>query len=198
MHDSTILALEMNGQPLPQIHGGPVRLIVPGWDGASWVKWVSSIQAQAQSNPGFYMATAYKYPRVASAPGGAVKPEDMEVLEGMAVKSFFARPEAESKAKVGAAVALAGIGWGGENRIVRVEVSADGGASWKPAALGREDHPFAWRTFSHSWTPTKPGYHVLCCRATDSAGRTQPIDAAWNPSGYLNNSIERLGVTVEA
>ncbi len=196
--ESTILAVEMNGQPLPELHGAPVRLIGPGWDGASWVKWVNSIQVQAQSNPGFYMATAYKYPRIAPAPGGAVKPEDMGSLEGMSVKSFFALPQAESKAKVGAAVAVAGIGWGGENRVVRVEVSADGGVSWKNASLGREDHPFAWRTFSFQWTPTRPGYQVLCCRCTDSAGRTQPIDAPWNPSGYLNNSIERLGVMVEA
>lgn len=197
MLESTILALEMNGQPLPELHGGPLRIIVPGWDGASWVKWVSSIQVQAQSNPGFYMARAYKYPKVPGAPGAAVKPEDMDALEGMAVKSFFATPEPESKAKTGTPVTFRGIGWGGENRVVRVEVSTDGGASWKPAALGKEDFAFAWRTFSFNWTPTKPGYHTICCRATDSAGRSQPIDAAWNPSGYLNNSIERLGIVVE-
>jgi DMSO/TMAO reductase YedYZ molybdopterin-dependent catalytic subunit len=197
MLDSTILALEMNGQPLPELHGGPLRIIVPGWDGASWVKWVNSIQVQAQSNPGFYMARAYKYPRVPGAPGSAVKPEDMEALEGMAVKSFFAAPAPDSKAKAGTPVTFQGIGWGGENRIVRVEVSTDGGSSWRPAALGKEDFPFAWRTFSFAWTPGKPGYHTVCCRATDSAGRSQPIDAAWNPSGYLNNSIERLGILVE-
>ncbi len=197
MLETTILALEMNGQPLPDLHGFPLRLIVPGWDGASWVKWVNSIQVQAQSNPGFYMATAYKYPKVAPAPGGAVKPEDMDVLEGMAVKSFFATPSPETKVKMGSTVRFAGIGWGGENRLARVDVSTDGGATWRPAALGKEDMAFAWRTFSFEWKAARPGYTVVCCRASDAAGRTQPIDAAWNPSGYLNNSVERLGIVVE-
>jgi len=197
MQEATILALEMNGQPLPELHGFPLRLIVPGWDGASWVKWVNSIDVSAVSHPGFYMATAYKYPRNPVAPGQAVKPEEMEVLEGMAVKSFFARPAPQSRHALGAAVGLSGAAWAGEERITRVEVSTDGGMHWANATLSRQDFRFAWRTWTYEWKPSRPGYQTLCCRATDSAGRTQPIDASWNPPGYLNNSIERLGVVVE-
>ncbi|MBI3207811.1 MAG: molybdopterin-dependent oxidoreductase, partial [Candidatus Solibacter usitatus] len=84
LHESTLIALEMNGEPLPELHGFPARLIVPGWDGASWVKWVNEIKLDAKSDPGFYFATAYRYPRVLTTPGVGAKPEDMEVLEGMA------------------------------------------------------------------------------------------------------------------
>lgn len=197
MHEATIVALEMNGQPLPGIHGAPLRLIVPGWDGASWVKWVSRIEAAAAQHGGFYMNPAYRYPKTAVTPGGAAKPEDLVVLEGMAVKSFFARPAAQEKVRAGQTVLLTGPAWAGEERIVQVEVSTDGGAAWKPAALSKQDYRFAWRIFSYEWKPAAPGYHTLCCRATDSAGRTQPVEAVWNPSGYLFNAIERLGVLVE-
>ena len=198
LHPSTILALEMNGAPLPDLHGGPVRLIVPGWDGACWVKWVSSIDLVERMHAGFYMNPAYRYPKSPVAPGTAAKPEDLDVLEGMAVKSFFARPADQAKAKVGSAVILTGPAWAGENKIVRVEVSVDGGATWRLAQLSRQDFQFSWRIWTTEWKPAKPGYYTLCCRASDSAGRVQPIEPAWNPSGYLWNAVDRIGVMVEA
>lgn len=201
LHEATILALEMNGRPLPDLHGFPARLIVPGWDGASWVKWVTRITASPEPSKEFYFATAYRYPRRPVVPGGAPKPEEMDVIEGMAVKSIFTRPATgtpDSPARLRLArLALSGVAWAGENRVTRVEVSTDGGAGWRDASLGKEDFPFAWRLWDFSWTPPAPGYYTLCVRATDSAGRTQPIEAAWNPSGYLWNSIERIGVLVE-
>ncbi len=197
-HPSTILALEMNGAPLPDLHGGPVRLIVPGWDGACWVKWVSKIDLVEKMHAGFYMNPAYRYPKSPVAPGTAAKPEDLDVLEGMAVKSFFARPADQAKARVGAAITLTGPAWAGENKIVRVEVSVDGGATWRLAQLSRQDFQFSWRIWTTEWKPAKPGYYTLCCRASDSAGRVQPIEPAWNPSGYLWNAVDRIGVMVEA
>jgi len=197
----TIVALTMNGKPLPEIHGAPARLIVPGWDGASWVKWVTRVTVAAEADKGFYFATAYKYPKLPVAPGGAARPEDMEVIEAMPVKSIFTSPGGGTAANPArmrmGKVALAGFAWGGENRIARVEVSTDGGARWLDATLGKEDFRFAWRQWRHEWTPPGAGYFTLCVRATDSAGRTQPIEAAWNPSGYLWNSIERIAAVVE-
>ena len=197
LHPATILAVEMNGAPLPDLHGGPVRLVVPGWDGACWVKWVARIDLVDKMNAGFYMNPAYRYPKTAVVPGGAAKPEDLDVLEGMPVKSFFARPADQSKAAVGSTVTLTGPAWAGENKIVRVEVSTDGGSTWRMASLSRQDFQFSWRIWTSEWKPVKPGYYTLCCRATDSAGRVQPIEAAWNPSGYLWNSVDRIGVLVE-
>lgn len=197
LHPATIIALEMNGQPLPDIHGGPARLIVPGWDGASWVKWVSQLNLTEQPDAGFYFATAYRYPKYPVGPGGAPKPEDMEVLEGMAVKSVFARPSDNTKVKR-VPLRLQGVAWAGEHRITRVEISADGGSKWQDARLGTENFDFAWRTWSLDWTPTRQGHHTLMSRATDSAGRVQPIEPAWNPSGYLWNAVDRIAVLVEA
>jgi DMSO/TMAO reductase YedYZ molybdopterin-dependent catalytic subunit len=187
----------MNGSPLPELHGGPVRLIVPGWDGANWVKWVSRIDLVEKMHEGFYMNPAYRFPKTPVPPGGAARPEDLDVLEGMAVKSFFARPADQSRLALRSPVMLTGPAWAGEHRIVRVDVSTDGGATWQPAALSRPDHPFSWRIWSFEWKPAKAGYYTLCSRATDSAGRVQPIEAQWNPSGYLWNAVDRVGVTVE-
>jgi DMSO/TMAO reductase YedYZ molybdopterin-dependent catalytic subunit len=198
MHESTIVALEMNGAPLPEIHGFPARLIVPGWDGASWVKWVTEMELSEEPSKGFYFATAYRYPKYSPAPGSAVKPEDMEVLEGMAVTSYFARPAHGSTAKKGSALRLQGVAYAGENRVSRVEVSTDGGSRWIDAKLSPQNYPFAWRLFTYDWTPSMQGYHILCSRATDSAGRVQPVECPWNPGGYMWNSIDRIGVNVEA
>jgi DMSO/TMAO reductase YedYZ molybdopterin-dependent catalytic subunit len=197
MHEATILALQMNGEPLPDLHGAPARLIVPGWDGASWVKWVTSISLSAQANSGFYMNPAYRYPRNPVAPGMSARPEEMEVIEGMTVMSFFARPAPGARMKM-TPVTVTGAAYGGEERVVRIEISTDGGAKWVNAELSKQDFRFAWRTWRYEWKPARPGHHVLCCRATDSRGRTQPIEAEWNPSGYLYNAIERLSVVVEA
>lgn len=197
MHEATILALDMNGEPLPDLHGSPARLIVPGWDGASWVKWATKIVLAAEPDAGFYMATAYKYPKHLTPPGVAPKPQDMETIEGMAVKSFFAKPADQTKVKLGP-ISLQGVAWAGEHRVMRVEVSVDGGAKWQDAKLSPQNLPFVWRLWNYDWTPSKPGYYTACVRATDSAGRTQPIEAPWNPSGYLWNSIERVSVLVEA
>lgn len=197
MHESTIVALEMNGEPLPELHGSPARLIVPGWDGASWVKWIDEIKVSEESDKGFFFARGYRYPKYNVGPGGAAKPEDMEVIEGMGVKSFFAKPGDQAKVKLGKII-LQGVAWAGENRVMRVEVSTDGGAKWQDAKLSSQNLAFAWRLFTFEWTPPKVGHYVVCSRATDSAGRVQPIDPAWNPSGYLWNGIERMGLMVEA
>jgi sulfite oxidase len=196
MHESTILALDMNGSPLPDIHGGPARVIVPGWDGASWVKWVMRMTLVSQVNPGFFVSTAYRYPKRPGPPGAAVKPEDTAIVEGMPVKSFFTRPASDTKVRPGVQL-LRGIAWAGEEQVASVEVSLDGGSTWQPAELGKENVRFAWRLWSYRWTPSRAGYHSLLCRATDSAGRTQPVEPYWNPSGYLWNGIDRVGILIE-
>jgi len=196
MHPATILALKMNGQPLPDIHGFPARLIVPGWDGTSSVKWVVRLTAAADANKGFFMNPGYRYPKFALPPGSAPKPAELEVIEGMPVKSTITAPEDQSKAGM-ARMTIRGFAWAGENAIERVDVSTDGGSKWKEAQLSSPKLPFAWRLFHLDWEPAEPGYYTVMSRATDTAGRVQPIVAPWNPSGYLWNSIDRVGVLVE-
>lgn len=196
LHPATILALNMNGAPLPDIHGGPLRLVVPGWDGTSWVKWVVRLSPSMQPNTGFFMNPGYRYPKYALPPGSPPVPAELEVIEGMPVKSTLTHPQ--DQAKIGLKpTTIRGFAWAGEQRIERVEVSTDGGARWEDAKLSKQNLPFAWRLFSVEWTPPQRGYYTILSRATDSAGRVQPIVAEWNPSGYLYNAIDRIGVMVE-
>lgn len=196
MHPATILALKMNGET-PQIHGFPARLVVPGWDGTSWVKWVTRLTPQAKESGGFFMNPGYRIPGIPLPPGTAARPAELEVIEGMPVKSSIMLPEDGGKFAMGA-IPIHGIAWAGEEAIERVDVSFDGGASWRPATLSPQKLHFAWRLWHVDWKPDRPGYYTVLSRATDTAGRVQPFVPAWNPSGYLWNGIDRIGITVEA
>jgi hypothetical protein len=90
---------------------------------------------------------------------------------------------------------LEGRAWSGWARIERVEVSTDGGATWADAELDGDVSPYGWRGWRTLWDAL-PGEHELCCRATDAAGHTQPVEAAWNVDGYCNNAVQRVRVTV--
>lgn len=197
LHPATLLALKMNGQPIPDIHGFPARLIVPGWVGASFLKWVTRLSATAARHNGFFMNPAYRYPRYSVPPGGAANAADLEPITGMPVKSTITAPEDQSKLALGAAATARGFAWAGEQAIERVEVSTDGGSTWRSAKLSEPKLRFAWRLWQLDWKPAEPGYYTILSRATDSAGRVQPVVAPWNPSGYLWNAIDRVGVIVE-
>ncbi len=194
---ATLLALNMNGEPLSPLHGFPLRLVVPGWDGTSWVKWVTTLSLANEPDTGFYMNPAYRFPKHPVAPGTAAKPADLEVIEGMPVKSYITGHTDGSRIPLSATV-LRGMAWAGEQSVVKVEVSTDGGARWSEAELSSKALPYTWRLWSLEWKPSFPGYYTVLSRATDSAGRTQPFVATWNPSGYLFNAVDRIGLVVEA
>jgi DMSO/TMAO reductase YedYZ molybdopterin-dependent catalytic subunit len=196
LNPATLLALKMNGQPLSDLHGSPVRLIVPGWDGTSFVKWLVRLSVTDVANNGFFMNPGYRFPKYHLPPGTAAKPDELEVITGMPVKSSITAPEDQSKVALGP-VAIRGFAWAGEQSIERVEVSTDGGATWRNAELSMPKLPFAWRLWKLNWRPSDPGYYTILSRATDSAGRVQPFVPTWNPSGYLYNAVDRIGVTVE-
>ena len=193
---ATLLALKMNGETLPALHGFPVRLVVPGWDGTSWVKWVNSIAVADEPDRGFFMDPAYRFPKHPLLPGAPVNRADLEVIEGMPVKSYITGHSDGDKVPF-APVTLRGIAWAGEERITKVEVSTDSGVTWTEARLSPQDLPFTWRLWTVEWKPSQPGYYTVLSRATDSAGRVQPLVATWNPSGYLFNAVDRIGLMVE-
>lgn len=192
----TLLALKMNGEPLPDLHGFPLRLIVPGWDGTSWVKWVNSLVVASEADHGFFMDPAYRFPKHPVAPGTAANRADLEVIEGMPVKSYITGHTDGEKIPL-TPTKLRGMAWAGEEHVTKVDVSTDGGITWQDAQLSGKSLPFTWRLWTAEWTPAKPGYYSVLSRATDSAGRIQPIVATWNPSGYLFNAIDRIGLLVE-
>jgi hypothetical protein len=90
-----------------------------------------------------------------------------------------------------------GRAWSGAGTIERVELSANGGESWRDATLGPQPSRWAWRAWSWDWAPSGPGRYELCCRATDATGASQPLTAGWNLGGYANNGVQRVGVVVE-
>ncbi|MFF9164228.1 molybdopterin-dependent oxidoreductase [Streptomyces longwoodensis] len=187
--DDVLLAYEMNGERLPHDHGYPVRLVVPSWIGIASIKWVGDIEVSTQPlfspwNTTFYRLFGPAHPEGGSAP-----------LTRQTIKSAFELVSGATFA-AGHRYVLHGRSWSGAGAIARVEVSADGGATWRPARL--HDHPRAdtWTRWSLGWRPDTPGPTHLLARATDTAGRTQPDRAVPNTQGYLFNGVVRHPVSV--
>jgi len=196
LHPDTLLAYEMNGQPLPVSHGFPLRVVAPGWAGDCWVKWVTKIVAMEKEADVFFMKTGYRHPRKAVTPGSTVDPAEMHPVETLSVKSVIATPLEQAHAMPGTAVRVAGAAWAGTSPVASVEVSVDRGRTWRPAVLGADKHTYGWRLWHYDWTPADTGHYILMARARTVSGDTQPLEPEWNPSGYLWNVVPRVTVNV--
>ncbi len=194
LHHDTILAYEMNGRPLPLLHGGPLRVITPGWMANSCIKWLTDITVRYDEAQGYYMQTAYRYPTRPVTPGETIAASDLKPVELMVVKSLIAQPRESASLKSGP-VMIQGVAWTGEGTIVMVEVSLDEGRTWEPARMIGEDLPYAWRQWQYIWQATS-GQKTIFSRATDDRGITQPETSPWGPSGFLWNGWDRVRVMV--
>ena len=193
LHPGTLLAYSMNGDTLPIKHGFPLRAIVPGWAGDFWVKWVTSVRVLNEEYQGFWMKNAYLYPDKQVAPGTLVPPEAMSPVTRLRVKSVIAFPTNGARVEVGRRILVRGAAWSGDTgRVVSVDVSNDGGRSWRRTRLTGEATEFGWRMWEFPWTPPSDGHHTLLARARDSTGDVQPLVPDWNPSGYLWNAVTRV------
>ena len=182
---AVMLVWGMNGAPLPVAHGGPVRLIVPGWAGIASTKWVASIEAIDRAFDGFWNADNYV---IWDEQGHALRP-----VAEMPPKSVFVFPEDGQTVPAGE-VTVAGWAWSGHGTITAVGVSTDGGGTWSAAAVEPGTRR-GWRRWSARWQAT-PGSHRLQVRATDERRLSQPKSAPWNGKGYLMNAIQEIAVTV--
>ena len=196
MDPSTLIATTMNGEPLPWLHGGPIRLVVPGWSGNHWIKWLRRITVARDEAQGFYMQTGYKIPKTPAPPGVDVKPADQVSVTTLNLKSLIARTHDGARLAPGAHE-VRGVAWtGGDARVTRVEVAVgpEGGPApvWKDATLVGESKPYAWRQWTATWNAPQPGRYLIQSRATDSTGAVQPETGTWNKSGYLWNAIDRV------
>lgn len=193
LHPDTILATEMNGRPLPPLHGGPVRLVVPGWAGNHWMKWVRTVTVAAAEAPGFYMQTGYRLPRTPAPPGAVTKPSDLVPVTALNVKSLITSP-AEGARLGDRRVQIRGVAWTGEGRVTKVEVASgsDREPRWQTATLRGEAKPWGWRQWTCSLDLTAAGPTLFRARATDSRGEVQPESTPWNRSGYLWNGIDHV------
>lgn len=195
LDSDTLIATHMNGSPLTRHHGFPARALVPGWIGAASCKWLTEIKVLENEFAGNFMSPGYRFPNQPGQPGEAIKPEDTHPLTALSVKSVIAGPLDGATLKSGK-VSVHGAAWAGEADVAKVEISTDGGVTWNPATLGRDQAHYAWRLWSFNWKATKGGEYAILSRATDTQGRTQPSTPVWNPSGYLYNAIDQVKVHV--
>ena len=191
--EEVFLAYAINGQPLPPQHGFPLRLVVPGWYGMTHVKWLRSITVVTQPFRGYQQEPAYHITSTwdeLGEPVTRILPRSLMVPPG--IPHFLPRTR---QLGLGTCI-LEGRAWSGRGRIVRVEVSTDGGGSWANAELGEDGGEFAWQSWRHAWDVDRAGEYELCCRATDAAGNLQPLTAPWNAHGVCNNQVQRVKVVV--
>lgn len=193
--DDIIVAYAMNGEALPVLNGYPVRLIVPGWYSTYWVKMLSKITVLDHTDDNFWMKTAYRIP---DTPDNAVTPGSSGFatipISRMRVRSFITNLTDGGTIKSGSQE-LRGIAFDGGSGIKRVEVSTDGGTTWRDAALDRDYGKYSFRRW-HAAVDVRAGTPLVAAvRATANDGAMQPVAQGWNPSGYLRNAIETYKVT---
>jgi DMSO/TMAO reductase YedYZ molybdopterin-dependent catalytic subunit len=186
---STLLAFEMNGQPLPVEHGHPLRALALGWTGASCVKWLKKITVLDKPFEGFFMDKVYRVFQKGE------DPKSGEVVTNIQVKSIIVEPASGQTLSAGV-VPIRGAAYAGEDGIKKVEVSFDSGVTWHTADMVGPEQPYAWRRWEYLWKPDAAGEYVIMARSTDTKGFQQPEDAHWNSLGYGNNGFREHAVTV--
>lgn len=190
-----LLAWAMNGQPLAPVHGAPLRVVVPGYIGARSVKWLERIEVRAEPWPGYFQHVVYRLVPTDETPGPGVGMP----LGLVALNSDVLSPRDGETVTAGPIEARGCAFAGGDRYVARVDVSIDGGASWRQAELLEDLGRWAWR----HWRITlelAPGEHERLVRAWDSSAATQPEDetALWNPKGYVNNARPRIRIRAVA
>jgi DMSO/TMAO reductase YedYZ molybdopterin-dependent catalytic subunit len=188
--DETLLAWEMNGEPLAASHGAPLRAIVGGWYGMASVKWLTRIAVTDKPHLGFWQTMDYSYwerkeggPQV--TPVAAIRP-----------KAVITSPALDDVLKAGGEHTITGMAWAGERPVGKVELSADGGKTWQPADLGPKA-AFIWTGWRFRWTaPRTPGPVKLVARCTDDQGNTQPETRNPDYRSYIINHLVPVEVLV--
>jgi DMSO/TMAO reductase YedYZ molybdopterin-dependent catalytic subunit len=185
LHPDTLLAWEMNGEPLPPGHGAPIRAIVAGWYATDSIKWLRRVTVLDDPFDGPFEAVDYRISGDSAHLGTR--------LTELPVHSLLLTPRNGDKIESGE-IELRGIAWGGEGGAARVEISIDSD-EWLPAALRRPAGPYARAHWSFAWS-AEPGRRTITVRATDAAGNRQPLLPGWNEGGYANSSSQRVLVDV--
>jgi sulfite dehydrogenase (cytochrome) subunit A len=193
---NTLVALEMNGEPLPHWHGAPARLVVPGWTATYWMKHLVSIEVRTSPFENFWMKTAYRIPlgqfaqleRFTGQDGATNTP-----ITEIAVNSLITMPADLAPVRRGRSFEVRGLAWDGGYGLQSVEVSIDAGVNWRAARLGEDLGRFAPRAWMLTLqVGSGSGPFQVWARATNRRGMTQPVEAIPNPAGYHTNPIQKL------
>ena len=198
LEDETLIAWAMNGEEIPHMNGYPLRLVCAGWPGSVSGKWLNRIVIRNQVHDGPKMTgTSYRVPCEAVAPGSEVPEDQMCIIESMPVRSLITFPESGVGHETGKKLSVRGHAWAGDLEVTEVSVSVDFGATWHEAILEGPANRFAWQHWNSEVEFPEAGYYEIWARATDGAGRSQPmVLPGWNPKGYLNNACHRIAVQV--
>lgn len=198
LEDETLIAWAMNGDDIPYMNGYPLRLVCAGWPGSISGKWLKKIVIRDRIHDGPKMlGTSYRVPCKPAAPGSDVPDDQFCIIESMPVRSLITYPRSGIAHGDGERLAVRGHAWAGDLEVARMDVSIDFGATWKPASLEAPANRLAWQHWNIEVDFPEQGYYEIWARATDSAGRAQPMVLPnWNPKGYLNNACHRIAVQV--
>lgn len=187
-----ILAHTMNGEPLPAAHGFPVRAIVPGWYAMASVKWLTRISVVERPFRGYFQTADYTFWETRGE-----LPIELLPVGAMEVKAEIARPALRELVPADSVVRVHGAAWAGESEVARVEVSTDGGKKWQTANLKGEQALYAWRLWDYQWkTPREEGRHVIMARATDAAGKVQPMERDQRRGTYIISHVQPIEVEI--
>lgn len=190
-----MLAYAMNGQDLPVLNGFPLRLVVPGYYGTYWVKHLNEIKVIDNVFEGFWMKSAYRIPdNDCNCVEPGTGPKATIPINRFTVRSFITSVADGARLKAGNTT-LKGIAFDGGKAIKEVVVSTDAGKTWAAARLGKDLGEYSFREWSMP-VSLSAGSHELKVRATSNDGKTRPIEALWNPAGYMRNVVETVRVTV--
>ncbi len=198
LDDSTLIAFEMNGAPLPHWNGAPARLVVPGWTGTYWMKHLTEVRLEPKALDNFWMKAAYRLP-VAGFPGGGFPSQsnaETRPITDILVNSLITSPAPEARLARGRPASVRGKAWDGGAGIAAVEVSVDGGAAWHAAHLGTELGRYAWRSFEYPLDTSKAGPLAVRVRARSRDGSVQPDGLIFNASGYHDNRVQQLALEI--
>ena len=196
---NTLLATKMNGAPLTPQHGFPARGLVPGWIGAASIKWLQEIRVLSHEFEGPYMNPGYTIPAADGSPADARQHGATTPITSLRIKSIIAQPsDGAVLHRSQGPLTIRGATWAGESAVERVEISTDEGRSWHPAPFDNDHAKYAWRLWHFEWRPHRPADYSILSRATDAAGRAQPMESPWNRGGYLWNGVDRIRVRIEA
>jgi len=196
LDENTLIAWEMNGEPLPHWNGAPARIVVPGWTATYWMKQVVSIQALKQPLANFWMAKAYRIPKGKFATVDRFTTQETAEntpITEIVVNSLITNVTDGQKVKAGAPLVVKGMAWDAGYGIRGVEVTVDGGRTWQAAEFGPDGGRYSFRPWQFVIKPSR-GRYTVSARASNGLGATQVDQLIFNPAGYNNNVVQRLGV----
>ena len=196
IEDESLIAWSMNGEPLPALHGYPLRMVCGGWPASVSGKWLKRLLIRDIVHDGPKMTgQSYRVPCEPVAPGDEVADEDMCIIESMPVKSLITFPKSGVEHDLATALNINGHAWAGDYRVAEMHTSIDFGATWQKATLSRPANRLAWQHWRAEISFPEAGYYEIWARATDENGTAQPVVLpGWNPRGYLNNACHRIAV----